>query len=121
MTGTAMSGLHDDAALAEVDSRVLAAGGDRELRALAHLDDGAVEEANEGVGAVGSADQFTVGKLRADLDQLVAGGRHAIDRALGGLDLAAHAGRRLQVPRRQQGTGDEDDERGGGKSELRYA
>src|SRR5580700_12260908 len=55
-----MRGLHDDAALVEMDGSVAAVRADSELSALIHFHFRAVEEPHRGMGVCGCANEFSL-------------------------------------------------------------
>src|ERR1700722_6108604 len=65
VSGLTMRGLHDDAALVEVNSGVATVRADREFSALVHLHFGTVEEPHNGVGICRRADQLALGDFVA--------------------------------------------------------
>ncbi len=67
VAGAAMRGLHDDAALIEMDGGVAAIRADGQFRALIHFHFGAVEELHGRVGICGRTNEFTLDNFVAHL------------------------------------------------------
>ena len=98
VTCVTMCGLHDNAALIEMNGGVAAIRADGQFRALIHFHFGAVEESHCRMGIGGRADEFTLGDFVAQLQRLLTGRANAVSEACDGVDARAVARRAIDVP-----------------------
>ena len=98
MAGMPFRGLHDDAALVEMNGGVTAACTDGQFRALVHFHLGAVKEPNLRMGIGRGADKFTFGDLIAEFYGMFAVGTDPIGMSLDRIDTRAIPGRPGKVP-----------------------
>src|SRR5258707_991655 len=98
MPGVTLRGLHDNAALVEMDGRIATAGADRQFRALIHFHFRAFKEMYFGMGISCRANEFTLADFVTHFQCVLASSANAISLPFERIDPSTVPRRALEVP-----------------------